>query len=204
MIRWDANTADADLWLAVRNGEKTAYNLLFNRYWGRMYQTANNMLNDEEASETIVHDVFLTLWLKREELQINHFRNYIISATRYHVYRVLKSKKVFQVVEAEEHMAVVGNAAEERIAEQSFHRQLHASLSNLPKRSKEIFLLSREEQLSNQEIAERLNISKRSVENQITHALQHLRLYLKQLLMAGIMLISLEGFVYCFHMLNTL
>jgi len=198
MIRWDANTADADLWLAVRNGEKTAYNLLFNRYWGKMYQTANKMLNDAEASETIVHDVFLTLWLKREELQIIHFRNYIISATRYHVYRVLKSKKAFQVVATEEYMAAVGNAAEEKIQEQSFRRQLHASLSSLPKRSKEIFLLSREEQLSNQEIAERLNISKRSVENQITYALRHLRLYLKQLLMAGIMLIGIESCVYFF------
>lgn len=191
MIRWDANTADADLWLAVRDGEKTAYNLLFSRYWGKMYQTANNMLNDAAASETVVHDVFLTLWLKREELEIGHFRNYIISATRYHVYRVLKSRKAFAIVEAEEHMAAILNTVEEKIQEQSFRKQLHASLHNLPKRCQEIFLLSREEQLSNQEIAERLNISKRSVENQITHALQQLRIYFKHLLLLGVMMVPM-------------
>lgn len=84
-------------------------------------------------------------------------------------------------------MAAIHNTVEEKIQEQSFCKQLYVSLNNLPKRCQEIFLLSREEQLSNREIAERLNISKRSVENQITHALQQLRIYFKHLLLLGVM-----------------
>lgn len=56
---------------------------------------------------------------------------------------------------------------------------MESSLSNIPKRCRQIFFMSRKELLSNDEIAGKLSISKRTVENQITHALKHLRLSLK-------------------------
>ena len=175
----DANSADADIWLAIRNEDKAAFNLLFSRYWGRLYQTALSLLRDNEASEEIVHDVFLNIWLKRNTLEITDFKSYLISATRYHIYRELKAKKTTQELPAEYSGSFTSNYAEEKLTEQTFHEQLSFYLSALPKRCKEIFLLSRQDNLSNQEIADRLNISKRSVENQITHALQYLRVNLK-------------------------
>lgn len=187
----DANSADADIWLAVRNEDKTAFNLLFNRYWGRLYNTALSLLNDKEASEEIVHDVFLNIWLKRNTLEIADFSNYIISATRYHIYRELKTKKATQELPVEYSGSFTSNYAEEKLSEQTLREQLSFYLSALPKRCKEIFLLSRQENLSNQEIANKLNISKRSVENQITHALQYLRVNLKNLFL---LLILLDGF----------
>ncbi|WP_343306627.1 RNA polymerase sigma-70 factor [Chitinophaga niabensis] len=184
----DANSADADIWLAVRNEDKAAFNLLFNRYWGRLYQTALSLLGDNEASEEIVHDVFLNIWLKRNTLDITDFKNYLISATRYHIYRELKAKKATQELPAEYSGSFSFNYAEEKLSEQTFREQLSFYLGALPKRCKEIFLLSRQENLSNQEIADRLNISKRSVENQITHALQYLRVNLKNFFLLFILL----------------
>ena len=68
-------------------------------------------------------------------------------------------------------------------------RSLTAYLGQLPARCREIFLLSRTQQLSNHEIADRLGISKRTVENQITAALQHLKLSLKHLMLLVLLLI---------------
>lgn len=184
----DANSADADIWLAIRNEDKTAFNLLFNRYWGRLYNTALSLLRDSEASEEVVHDVFLNIWLKRNTLEITDFKNYLISATRYHIYRELKGKKALQELPVEYTAAFSSNYAEEKLSEQTFREQLSFYLGALPKRCKEIFLLSRQENLSNQEIADRLNISKRSVENQITHALQYLRVNLKNFFLLLILL----------------
>jgi RNA polymerase sigma-70 factor (ECF subfamily) len=181
----DANTAaDAVLWLAVQQDDRAAFRKLFDRYGGSMFQTAQNILRDKEASETIVHDIFLQLWLRRGHLQIQHFRQYIISATRYHVYKELKARKApgrlhHTGAELESAGPVTSNGGEERMTEQNVRSMLQQHLNALPKRCREIFLLSREQHLSNQEIADRLNISKRSVENQITYALQHLRVHLK-------------------------
>lgn len=181
----DANAVDSALWLAVRQDDKTAFRILFDKYGGAMLQSANALLKDNEASETVVHDIFLNLWIKRETLEILHFRSYVITATRYHVYKILKSRKALRETpgyegQLEAHAALAVNGGEERMAEQTLREMLQQHMNGLPKRCGEIFLMSREQQLSNQEIADRLNISKRSVENQITHALQHLRVHLKE------------------------
>ncbi|MGX5819506.1 RNA polymerase sigma-70 factor [Chitinophaga lutea] len=181
----DAGAAeDAVLWQAVQQDDRTAFRTLFDRYGGSLFHTANYTLRDKEASETIVHDIFLNLWTGRHTLDIRHFRQYILTAARYHVYKALKSRKALNLLhgtagDMEPISPLTVNGGEAKVAEQSMRDSLRQQLNALPKRCREIFLMSREQHLSNQEIAERLNISKRSVENQITYALQHLRVHLK-------------------------
>ncbi len=185
MNRIDANTADAVLWLEVRQHDRRAYRVLFDRYGGALYQSAYRMLQDREASETVAHDIFLNLWLKRESLEIRDFRSYIMTAARYHVYKALRARAASPetAVETELMENISGsamNTAEGKMAEQTVRDLIGRHMNDLPKRCREIFLLSREQHLSNQEIAERLNISRRSVENQITFALRHLRMHMKE------------------------
>ena len=73
----------------------------------------------------------------------------------------------------------VGNAGDEKMLIAEMDRKVKISLEELPGRCREIYLLSRQEQLSITEIAQKLNISKRTVENQLTIALKHLRTMLK-------------------------
>lgn len=170
--------SDIQLWAAVKTNDELAFNELFKRYWVRLYKTANQYLKDGEASEEVVHDVFLNIWNRREELEISSVPNFLLTAVRYQVYNRLRSAKSPVIYEAD-HSAFASitdtNQAEDKIEEEELYRVMYDYLEELPKRCREIFCMSRIDQLSNDEIAARLGISKRTVENQITVALKHLR-----------------------------
>ncbi|MDB5128862.1 RNA polymerase sigma factor [Mucilaginibacter sp.] len=174
--------SDTDLWDAIRMDDELAFTALFDRYWIRLYKTAQTYIKDHEVSEEIVHDVFLNLWERRHVLQIGSFSNFLLTAVRYQVYNRLRAAKphVFLTIDhADTPEMLAHNAGEEHINEQEFKQELNRHLVQLPKRCQEIFYLSRMLHLSNQEIAAKLGISKRSVENQLTVALKHLRTLLK-------------------------
>ncbi|RFZ89998.1 RNA polymerase sigma-70 factor [Mucilaginibacter conchicola] len=172
---------DIVLWNAVRHDDENAFKELFDRYWGRLYNTCNRYLKNRETSEELVHDIFLNLWDRRRNLEIICFENYLLNAVRYQAYNRIRAKKlaVTYIDESQFHDAADASLADDRINEQELEQEVFAYMHQLPKRCQEIFRLSRFNNLSNDEIAAQLGISKRSVENQITIALKHLRLCLK-------------------------
>ncbi|WP_276349076.1 sigma-70 family RNA polymerase sigma factor [Daejeonella sp. JGW-45] len=180
----DRSSSDEILVEAMKNGDPVSFDILFNRYWQTLYTTAYTISRDNEASSGIVHDIFLNLWLKREKLQIGSFKGYITASARYHVYRYMRTVKrnmleYRDVLDDDNSISV--NDGELLIRQQELQRKVERHLEGLPKRCKEIFTLSRRDELSNDEIAKRLAISKRTVENQLTNALHHLRLSLKDI-----------------------
>src|ERR1700754_928957 len=160
--------SDSDLWKDIRNDDGLAFDVLFNRYWVRLYKAAFRQLNDEAASLEIVHDVFLSIWTRRKELEIALFPNFLLTAVRYQIYSRSKSPKLSLVYKADfhesEHLSEL-NSGGMRIRDFELQKELDQLLDQLPKRCHEIFHLSRIEHLSNQDIAERLGISKKTVEN---------------------------------------
>jgi RNA polymerase sigma-70 factor (ECF subfamily) len=177
--------SDEELWGAIVMDDSRAFAVLYNRYWKKLYKTTNYYLKDAAAAEEILHDVFVVLWNRRQYLKIESFSNYVYITTRYHVFKYLKAAKIspIEYIEqyAEDTLPISLNDAEEKISYNDVTLQLESSLKELPKRCREIFWLSRIENLSNEEIADQFGISKRTVENQITHALKHLRLSYQEL-----------------------
>jgi RNA polymerase sigma-70 factor (family 1) len=182
-----AQLTDTELWEAIKLDNQKAFDMLFDKYWSCMYTTAYNYLRDGEISAEIVHDVFLNIWQKRKEFQINSLKNYLTSATRYHVYKCLRERKTSSIVYIENYNDSIytkhENEGEERLMSLDLESSMNNQLYQLPKRCREIFLLSRIQQMNNDEIATHLGISKRTVENQITHALKFLRLHFKSMAM---------------------
>ncbi len=175
---------DAELWSAICLDDEKAFDALFERYWTLIYNTAFAYLKDEDTAAQIVHDIFLNLWRKRQVYQIVQFKSYLSTAARYHVFKALKARKASNLVYVEDYTALKNNGESQNTGEENIHtaeleNALLGSLDKLPKRCREIFTLSRTNQLSNDEIAEKLSISKRTVENQLTTALQYLRHVLK-------------------------
>jgi RNA polymerase sigma-70 factor (family 1) len=175
---------DAELWEAICQNDKKAFDALFERYWTTVYKTAVAYLKDSDAASQIVHDIFLNIWEKRHCYEIRSFKSYLTTAARYHVFKALKAKKADNIIFVEDYTqlelsSIKENEGSENIRTQELKNELEASLSQLPKRCQEIFSLSRTNQLSNDEIAAKLSISKRTVENQLTVALQYLRTVLK-------------------------
>jgi RNA polymerase sigma-70 factor (family 1) len=176
---------DSEIWEAISKSDITAFNLLFERYWSKVFGTAFSLLKDREVSIEIVHDIFLNLWLKRDKLKIGSFSGYLTSSARYHVYRHVKESKT-RKLEYVDNWDLVKSASNfndgyEKIRSAELESMVEGALTKLPKRCREIFYLSRKENLSNDQIAQNLGISKRTVENQITSALRYLRVYSKDL-----------------------
>lgn len=189
---YNSPLSDSELWLAVRNDDEQAFAMLFDRYWVRLYKTALRYLKDRENSEEAVHDVFLNIWDRRYRLEIESIPNFLLSAIRYQVYNRMRASKppaTLELNDLETGYLPDYNHSDHGIKNQELLLELSHYLKKLPKRCQEIFYLSRIDNLSNQEIAARLGISKRTVENQITLALKHLRSCFKQ--------VSIILYVYC-------
>ena len=171
--------SDSDLWKEIVNDDYRAFTVLFERYWFVLYKTAGKYIKDQELCEEAVHDLFLNIWNRRKYLDIQDFNSYLKTSIRYQVYRILKKDKTSAITYVDEYpeefVVANENDGDKKIQYNDLEKELEECLNPLPKRTAEIFLLSRKDHLSNAEIAERLGISKRSVENQITNALKFLK-----------------------------
>ncbi|WP_316815159.1 RNA polymerase sigma-70 factor [Pedobacter nyackensis] len=175
---------DSELWEQIRLDNNKAFEVLFNRHWSAVYTTSFRYLKDQEACTELVHDIFINIWRNRGSLEISSFKNYLSMASRYQVYKLVRKGKANPLMLVEEYDTLPNssyalNLGEEKISYQEMESDIEMILDKLPKKCREIFILSRFDNLSNQEIADRLDISKRTVENQITIALRALRVSIK-------------------------
>ncbi|MBE9660772.1 sigma-70 family RNA polymerase sigma factor [Mucilaginibacter myungsuensis] len=185
---------DAELFEAILLDNEQAFNQLFERHWLKVYTVAHKYVRDEELALEIAHDIFLNIWNKRQELKINSFKSYVITAASYHAIRKRQTAKAIPVQYVDDYeytedaaYAISGrhehNQGEVNIDEREINDTVNHLLTELPKRCREIYYMSRRDNLSITEIAERLDISKRTVENQLTIALKHLRTSLKVIIL---------------------
>lgn len=190
-----STVSDNELWEAVVADSSRAFVVLYNRYWKKLYKTAFFYLKDEAIAEEITHDVFVALWTRRKHLKIQNFQNYIHVTARYHVFKHLKAAGVNCVTYmdqlADTDATAIYNTADNKLNYEDLETELAQVLKSLPRRCQEIFWLSRVDNLSNEEIAVKLNISKRTVENQITFALRFLRMSYPKLSIVSLITIGL-------------
>lgn len=182
-----AELTDLALWNAVKEDDIQAFDVLFKRHWSKVFTSAFNRLRDRHTCIEITNDIFVMLWLKRSKLEIQSFEAYLQIMTRNKVYKHFRTLKSTPV-SYEEHMETLpvknyAAAVDDDLRYAELEKNVEYYLGKLPQRCKEIFLMSRKDQLNNEEIASRLSISKRTVENQLTTALKHLRIELKRIIM---------------------
>lgn len=185
----NSDHSDLELLKRILSNDEKAFNLLFDRHWSRVYAVSFRYVKDEELALEIAHDIFLNIWNKRHNLNIASFKSYVVTSASYHGIRKNQQRKAIPLKYVESYESEgdglmmdhpsVGNAGYEKMLIAEMDRRVKISLEELPGRCREIYLLSRQEQLSITEIAQKLNISKRTVENQLTIALKHLRTMLK-------------------------
>lgn len=140
-----------------------------------MYAYAASLIMDKALAEDLVQEVWIDYWQRKGEVEIQNIKPYLYRAVRYKCYNTLRDRK-FNMIQIEVAMTV-GEAPEMELQENvaELRKSIDSVLAELPKRCQEIFRLSRINQVSNREIAEKLKISQRSVENQLSLALRRLR-----------------------------
>lgn len=135
--------------------------------------------SSEETAEDIVHDVFLNIWKNREQLtQIEQFDSYLFRAARNAAHRSFQRRaREVLILAALQQPTILEEdfEGEARITHREVRKQVQQAIDRLTPQQRKIFLLSREGGLSHAEIAERLGITRRTVTNTITEALNALR-----------------------------
>jgi RNA polymerase sigma-70 factor (ECF subfamily) len=167
-----------DLINRVKRDDSEAFDLLFYMYAEKIFKFSLTFFNNEIEAEEIVQEVFLKIWLKRktitDPITFNAFiytiaKNLIFNNLKKNVYR----KKYEYYIYANRQIG--RNETESHLLQEETKKRIEISLNALPKKRKKVFLLSRQEGLKNKEIAERLNLSIKTVETHISLSLKYLR-----------------------------
>lgn len=162
--------------------DERVFRKVYDLFWSKLYVSAFNVLRNKEQAEDIVQEVFSNLWNNAENLEVKNLSAWLFTAVRYQVFNVIRSGKVrdrFENLYVIEELSQ--NIGELKLVNEDFHRRLLEGVDQLPPRCREIFMMSRFERLSHREIADKLSISAKSVENQISIAQKKLRISLKDL-----------------------
>ena len=169
---------DVELVERLQNNEEGALTIIYKEYWEIMFLAAYNLVKDRSVCEDIVQEVFISLWQRREKIQIKvSLKSYLYTSTVYKVYdHFNKNKKMAkdELFDNFENKIETSNP-ETKLMHQELMNYLDAIVDTLPEKCKEVYKLSRENMLSNKEIAEQLNISQRTVEGHISRALKILK-----------------------------
>jgi RNA polymerase sigma-70 factor (ECF subfamily) len=176
------NYSDEEMILLLQSNDEVALWLIFDNYWESLFLSAFNIVKDRFLAEDIVQETIITVWDKRMELNITHsLKAYLFASVRYSSYKQWK-KLVDREGESLDEVQLVDNHSPfEVLAYNDLKNKIDIVVNDLPNRCKEVYLLSREDQLSHKEIAERMNISTKTVESQLTKAIRRLRLSIDNL-----------------------
>ena len=179
---------DRKLLELLQADDELALASIYDRYWSKLYLQAYNIIRDRQVAEDIVQEIIVQLWMKRSVAQILSLNAYLYSAVRYQVFKAIRSVKLTESVETEGLHSI--NDTDALLIEKDFQKLLDDGVADLPEKCRQIFKLSRKDHLSTKEIAVRLGIAPKTVENQLTIALRRLRSVLGDvlfwLILAGI------------------
>lgn len=173
---------EIELLCRVAKGDETAFRLFFDHYWGKIYSVALSLTKSAELSEEIVQDVFLKIWLKKEQLpSIKKFESYLFIVARNHILNQLRSKSSYHpfTTHLEQYFTASVVSPEQEMLLKETNQLVYQALEQLPPRQREIYQLSRNEGLDANTIARQLGISKLTVKSHMTKALQFIRHYLQ-------------------------
>lgn len=169
----------------LQQQNKVIFDLVFTYYYSGLCAFANHILKDMQASEDLVQDFFVKIWHQADKIQINcSLKSYFFSSVKNRAFDILKHEKV------KTQYANLNDGCEESVTpdeiweftQGELEELIEKALQQVPPRAREIFELSRFKGVANDDIARQLNISKRTVEVQISRALQVLRVELKDYL----------------------
>jgi len=149
---------------------------LFDKYYDYLSEQVYFILKDVEESEDTIQELFIELWNKHEHLNnINSsLKSYLKRAAANRALNKIKKRKYFDDIDSE--LEIERSVSQPNVSELSELKEIISNVvDELPPRCKEVFVLSREKELSYKEISAKLNISIKTVENQIGKALKILR-----------------------------
>ncbi len=165
----------------LKNGDRKVFQQIFDAYYDPLCRYCMQRIANQEDAEEIVQDIFVKLWTKRQELKIDlSLRAYLYRTALNRIINYgdhLKIKKIHQ-----DHIlsgnSSIANQSDE-LLKQEIQLLAAEAINAMPEKRREVYLLSRHDGLKYNEIAERLDVSVKTVEAHLSKALEQMRVYLK-------------------------
>lgn len=177
-----SSLTDEELSALLRTGDESAFAHIYERHWRTIYGHVYKMLLHEEDAKDVVQEVFSDIWLKRDKEEgYSNIAGYLYVAARHRVLNLLKKNKFHGAyLDSLARFAVENsNVTIDLLNEKDLSAAIEREIQALPPRMKEVFELSRKENLTYKEIGLRLGISDKTVKKQMHKSLQQIRLHLK-------------------------
>lgn len=166
----------------IKAGDEQAFSLLFKALYPVLCRYALRYLSEQHVVEELIQDVFFTLWSRRSTLEVHtSVKSYLFVALRNRIFSYFRDRlknPAYPGEETEEmelHLGSTPPQVEEKLSAEDIQTLAQQAVASLPERCRVIFTLSRYQSMGYQEIAERLGISVKTVENQMVLALKKLR-----------------------------
>lgn len=162
--------------------EQELFKQLYLRYRPGLISFACSYLANEGQAEEVVNDVFLGLWKKRETLEYSDdLKSYMFTSVKNRCFNAIRKNKQLSETPIEDwDMPVQMHDASQKLEAMELSAQINYLIDEMPPKCRQVFLLSRMEDMSYKEIAAHMEISPKTVENQIGNALKFLKLHIKR------------------------
>ncbi len=159
----------------LKEDDKAAFTEIYKRFWKGLYQTSFNILRNDEDAQDITQNVFISLWHRRNQVEITSIKPYLHQAARFLVFKTIRDKKYdLQLAERLKEITVEIINDDPLIYKEQ-QQLLYQLLNSLPESCREVFVLSRFENYTYKQIAVYLNISEKAVEKRMTKTLKLIR-----------------------------
>lgn len=189
-----ATYCNTDLLRLLSQDDRDAFTELYNRYWKKLFAIVFSRLKEKETAKDIVHDIFASMWKNRHHaISIESLENYLAVSAKYMVLSVIRKKLREETI--------ISNTVFTTFTEPSVESSLHfkkilelvkTETENLPEKCRLIFKYSRNEGMPVKKIASALDISPKTVENQLTKAIRHLKLAAQSLLQSLVVFVFIQ------------
>lgn len=171
---------EKELFEKVKNDDVKAFEALFHHYYGFLCAYAFKYTNNHHAAEEIVQDLFVEIWEKRAQLTIRtSLKSYLFQSVRNRCLNLFQHQKT-RTTFAEKFRSEFNPVSDEEFVEINLADKIEKAIDSLPEKRREVFRLSREEGLKYREIAQKLNLSIKTVETHMALAIAALRDKLKK------------------------
>jgi RNA polymerase sigma-70 factor (family 1) len=180
-----ATYPDAELVRLLQSGDRTAFETIYRRWLPSLYDVTYKRLKHKEQTEDVLQEVFARLWARREALQIADLAAYLYAAVRHETINyITRQKAVWGFYAPFESVLLEAESPDELFLAKEMLDLVLAFAETLPLKKREVFLLHVKDKLSTREIAEKLGISQKTVQNQLGRALSELRKKLMPVILA--------------------
>ena len=189
---------DAEALLQMSDGNVAAYRFLFDHHFTDLCNFLLIYLHSKELSEEIALEIFTFIWEKRQSLQIKaSFKSFLFSSAKNRAISLYRKeqKMIFTSIDSMQSISYDDSSSQQLMENTELREIINTAIEKLPEKSKQIYQLAWEENLSHKEIAEQLGITPKTVENHVGIALRKLRESLNPYYQQIFMLLLVQFFI---------